>query len=178
VVATAPASSPSYRVSDLTNGSAYYYTVTAVDRSGNESPASTEASGLATDQTAPAVPTDLVATGDDARVALGWADNAESDLDGYSVQRSTDGQTWSEIAAPAVSSYTDTGRTNGTEHSYRVVARDTTGNASAASLVVSATPAADTTAPETTIDAGPSGTVTSASAVFRFSSLDATATFQ
>ncbi len=48
----------------------------------------------------------------------------------YSVQRSTDGTSWTEIGTPAVNSYTDTSVTVGTEYFYQV-ASVTTGGTSA-----------------------------------------------
>jgi len=49
---------------------------------------------------------------------------------------------WAEIARTAVSSYRDSGVTNGTTYDYRIKAVDISGNVSAASAVVQAQPAA------------------------------------
>jgi thermitase len=96
------------------------------------------------DTTPPAAPTGLVATAGDARVDLAWNASPEPDLAGYAVFRSTDGTNFFEIttALLAGAAFADTGVTNGTTYSYLVVAEDLAGNASAASGIVSATPAA------------------------------------
>jgi Bacterial Ig-like domain len=61
-------------------------------------------------------------------------------------------------------------------HSYTARATDAAGNVSAVSAAVGVT--VDTTAPDTRIDSGPSGTVTSGSASFGFSSTKTGSTFQ
>jgi hypothetical protein len=87
------------------------------------------------DTTPPAVPSGLAATPGDAQVALSWSANAESDLAGYKLYRGGV-QVYSGTAA----TFTDFGVANGTTYSYTVSAYDTTGNASAQSTAVSATP--------------------------------------
>ena len=93
------------------------------------------------DTTPPAAPTLLVATGGDGRVVLDWADNGEGDLAGYRVYRLA-GTSWTRVASPTPSAYTDTGLVNGTAQTYRVTAVDVAGNESAPSAQVSATPTA------------------------------------
>jgi subtilisin family serine protease len=92
------------------------------------------------DGTPPAAPTSLVATPGGNQVALDWADNVEPDLAGYRVERLAADGTWSAIASPTASAYTQTGLTNGTAYTYRVVALDLAGNASAPSASATATP--------------------------------------
>jgi len=87
------------------------------------------------DTTPPAAPTDVATTAGDGHVALDWTDNSEADLAGYRVYR--DG---SKIASPTTSSYDDTGLTNGTGYSYQLTAVDESGNESAKSEPVTATP--------------------------------------
>jgi hypothetical protein len=70
-------------------------------------------------------------------VTLDWADNGEGDLGGYRVYR--DGVL---IASPTTSQWLDTGLSNGVAYAYRVTAVDATGNESAPSATVSATPVA------------------------------------
>ena len=94
------------------------------------------------DTTAPAAPTGLTASAGDAAAALDWADNGETDLAGYEVQRATtSGGPYSTVARVGGSAYTDTGLTNGTTYHYVVVAVDTSGNVSQRSSEVSASPA-------------------------------------
>ena len=119
----------------LTNGTTYGYTLVAVDTHGNRSPATATVTALPVDTTPPAAPTGPVATRDDGQVSLAWAANAEPDLASYRVLR--DGV---EVATVTGTSYVDTGRTNDTTYAYRLVAVDTSGNRSAASPAVSATP--------------------------------------
>ena len=142
----------------VTNGTTYYYVVSAVDDSGNESANSSEVSATPTDSVAPAAPTGLVATSGDGQVSLDWDDNAEGDLDGYSVKRATSsGGPYSTIATGvSVSAYTDTTVTNDTTYFYVVSVVDTSTNESANSSEVSATPA-DPTPP-----AAPTGLVATA----------------
>jgi plastocyanin len=105
-----------------------------------------------TDTTAPSAPTGLVATAADATVTIDWADSTASDFANYMVERQVGGTgAWSTIASPNTSVYTDTSVTNDTAYFYRVTAADITGNISASSGVVSATPVAPppTTGPVT-----------------------------
>ncbi len=95
------------------------------------------------DTTPPAAPTNLAATAGDAVVNLDWSDNAEPDLAGYNVYRSTtSGGPYGQINGSLVtaSAFSDTGVTNGTTYFYVVTAEDTSANESASSNEASATP--------------------------------------
>lgn len=133
---------------DLTvaNGTGYAYRVTAVDKVGNESAASSvvSATPVAPDTTAPLAPAGLLATAGDGSVALDWSDNGESDLADYRVYRRNADGSWpsAPLASRDVSALTDSGLTNGTGYAYRVTAVDEVGNESPASNVASATPVA------------------------------------
>ncbi|MTD16945.1 choice-of-anchor D domain-containing protein [Nakamurella sp. YIM 132087] len=139
----------------LTNGTTYYYVITALDDAGNQSPASAEKSVEPTpapDVTAPAAPTGLTATAGDAKVTLQWTANTEDDLAGYTVYRSaTPGAAGVEIgtAASTSASYVDATALNTNTYYYVIVARDLAGNVSQQSNEASATPA-DTTPPAVT----------------------------
>ena len=100
----------------------------------------------AADTTPPATPTGLTATAGDGRVDLDWADSSETDLAGYLVERTTDGKAWET----SVSAHPDTGLTNGTTYRYRVSARDRSGNTSAPTAEVSATPTTPASTPTST----------------------------
>ncbi|WP_169853071.1 DUF7594 domain-containing protein [Anaerohalosphaera lusitana] len=135
-------STSDYTDNTVTNDTTYYYVVTAVDTSDNESDTSSEASATPADTTAPAAPTGLGATAGDGSVDLDWADNSESDLDSYTVYRSTTSGSGYAAVAQGVSSsdYTDNTVTNGTTYYYVVTAVDTASNESSTSSEVSATP--------------------------------------
>jgi fibronectin type 3 domain-containing protein len=134
--------------SSAVNGTTYFYVVTATDSAGNDSADSLEVSATPADTTPPAAPTGLLATAGDGEVALDWADNAELNLSGYSVYRSTtSGGPYSALADGLTdSTYLDAAVVNGTAYFYVVTASDAAGNESSDSNEASATPA-DTTPP-------------------------------
>ena len=95
------------------------------------------------DGVAPAVPTGLVATGDDMFVSLDWGDNADPDLAGYNVLRSTvsSGPYLKINGGPLLTSdFVDTGLSNGVAYYYVVTAVDAGGNESGVSAEAGATP--------------------------------------
>jgi fibronectin type 3 domain-containing protein len=120
----------------LTNGTTYYYVVTARN-GGGESGNSTEAS--ATPQApAPAAPTGLTATPGNAQVALSWT--ASTDATSYNVKRATvSGGPYTTVASPTSTTFTDTALTNGTTY-YYVVTAVNSGGESGNSTETSATP--------------------------------------
>jgi hypothetical protein len=128
-------------------GTTYFYVVTAVDLTGNESAGSAAATTTVPvpDTTAPLTPATLTATVVATNVALSWTANVESDLAGYAVYRAagtvvqTIGTPLSGTALLTSASFTDTTATPGTDYTYVVVAVDTAGNRSAASDPASAT---------------------------------------
>ncbi|MFN2513923.1 MAG: fibronectin type III domain-containing protein [Pyrinomonadaceae bacterium] len=123
----------------MTNGTTYYYVVTAVNSAG-ESANSNQASATPTaPPTPPAAPTGLTATAGNAQVALSWT--ASSGATSYNVKRSTTSGGPYTTIAPGVTttSYTDASVTNGTTYYYVVTAVNSTGE-SANSNQASATP--------------------------------------
>jgi fibronectin type 3 domain-containing protein len=122
----------------------YYYVVTAVDASGNESPFSAEASAAVVD-VSPAAPSGLTAAAGDSQVTLAWTASTEPDLAGYNVYRGpVAGGPYSKLNAALVASpgYVDMGLANGTEYYYVVTAVDAAANESSRSAEASATPTA------------------------------------
>lgn len=128
----------------VTNGTTYYYVVTAEDESGNESAFSAEASATPdVDVTPPAAPTGVSAVAGNGVVSLDWDPGSEPDLATYRVLRSTtSGSGYAEIAGSplAGTSISDTTVTNGITYFYVVRAEDLSGNISADSTEVAATP--------------------------------------
>ncbi len=95
------------------------------------------------DLTPPAAPTRVWALGEDGQVKLEWDDNTEEDLAGYAVYRSEDpNQGYVRLTETLItsSSFTDLNVENGTTYYYVIAAIDFSGNRSANSLEVSATP--------------------------------------
>jgi hypothetical protein len=87
----------------------------------------------------PAIPTNLAATSANAQASLTWS--ASTGATSYHVKRATtSGGPYTQVGAPASTSYTDTSLTNGTTYYYVVSAVDSAGE-SANSSQVSATPA-------------------------------------
>jgi glucuronoarabinoxylan endo-1,4-beta-xylanase len=140
------ATSSDYVDNTVTAGTTYYYVVTAVDMSMNESGYSNQSSATPYDGTPPAAPTALLATTGNGTVSLDWLDNSEDDLDGYNVYRSTtSGSGYSKVNGSLVGSsdYTDNTVTNETTYYYVVTAVDIYTNESGYSTEVSATPTAN-----------------------------------
>ena len=134
--------------STVTNGTTYYYVVTAVNSAG-ESGYSNEASASPT-ASAPPTPTGLSATARNAQVALMW--NASTGATSYNVKRSTThGGPYTTVSSPTGTSYTDTGRTNSTTY-YYVVSAVNAGAESPNSTEVSATPSGSITNVALTVD--------------------------
>jgi fibronectin type 3 domain-containing protein len=110
----------------LTNGTTYFYVVTAVNSTG-ESANSVQASAtpLAPTQ-APAAPTGLTATAGNAQVSLTWT--ASSGATSYNVKRgTTSGGPYTQVSSVTVPSFLDTGLTNGTTYFYVVSAVNSIG---------------------------------------------------
>lgn len=148
----ATATSSAHSDAGLTNGTTYYYRVTALDFSGNESSPAT-GSGVPNDRTAPTKPTGLLAKPGNNWVSLDWADNSPADgVASYSVHRTTDPpgtdpitgtalpRSWNIIATVSDSTYVDGTAANGSTYYYLVTASDTAGNTSPGSEEASATP--------------------------------------
>ena len=144
-----------YVDTSLTNGTKYFYVVSAANSAG-ESANSAEVNTTPTaPQTAPSTPTNLQATGGNAQISLAWS--ASTGATSYNVKRSTtSGGPYSKISAPTTTSYTDTGLTNGTKYFYVVSAVNSVGE-SANSSQASATPTATAT-PDVTITIDPTKT--------------------
>jgi fibronectin type 3 domain-containing protein len=140
---------------NLTNGTPYYYVVSAVNAAG-ESANSAQASATPTAPlTTPAAPTNLQVTAGNAQVSLTWS--ASAGATSYHLKRSTtNGGPYTQVAAPTTTNDTDTGLTNGTTCYYVVSAVNSAGE-SANSSQVSATPTPSVT-PDVTVTINPANT--------------------
>jgi len=130
----------------VTNGTKYFYEVSAVDSTGESANSAEVSATPSAPAQAPPAPTSLAATAGNAKVSLTW--NASTGATSYQVKRSTTSGTETQIAAPTTNSFTDTSVTNGTKYFYVVSAVNATGE-SANSNEVNATPAAPSQAPPT-----------------------------
>jgi fibronectin type 3 domain-containing protein len=151
-----PIMDSNYTDTGRTNGTTYYYVVTAADAGNNESSYSNQA--YATPQEmAPEVPTGLTATAGEFRVVLDWDDNDDYDFAGYKVYRSlTQGSGYSPVGGAGnltSSNFTDTGLTPGVTYYYVVTAFDTKSNESNYSAEVYAVPTNNPPAAPTGLDA-------------------------
>lgn len=129
-----------YTNTGLTNGTAYYYVVSAVNTVG-ESPNSAQVSATPQAPPPPASPTGLTATAGNTQVALNWT--SVSEATSYNVKRSTTpGGPYTTVATGVTATnYTNTGLTNGTVY-YFVVSAVNSGGEGINSSQVSATPVA------------------------------------
>ncbi len=130
-----------YTHSGLTNGTTYYYVVTALNAYG-ESMVSSEA--MATPQaigTPPTPPTNISAVAGNGEITISWF--SSTGATSYNIYWDTlPGVTSSDFSLTGVTSpYTHPGRTNGTTYYYVVTAVNTYGE-SGVSVEVSATPSA------------------------------------
>jgi len=152
-----------YADTSLTNGTAYYYVVTAVDATGESGNSNQATATPKAGSTAPAAPLNLTATGGNQQVSLAWT--ASTGATSYNVKRAaTNGGPYTTVASPAGTSYTDTTVTNGTTYYYVVTAVSASGE-SANSNQASATPSATPPAPAPPTNPGTSSCATPISAV-------------
>ena len=162
------ASTTSYTVTDLTNGTAYQFKVRAVNGVGDgaESPAS-DAVTPATTPPAPGKPT---ATAGDASVTLSWSSNGNggSAITSWEYDQNEGGGgfngNWTAIPSSGASttSYTVGSLTNGTAYQFKVRAVNDIGNGAES-------PASDAATPSVAPDKPAAPSVTSEDSAIRYS---------
>ena len=135
------ATTTSYTVTGLSNGTAYSFRIRAVNAGGN-SPASTEV--RATPLAPPLKPTGVTATAGHAQVTLSWDNPNNATISKWQYQqKQADGSygPWMDIpnSTATTTSHTVTGLTNGMVYSFRIRAVNAGGNG-APSDEVTATP--------------------------------------
>ncbi|HWW78116.1 MAG TPA: fibronectin type III domain-containing protein, partial [Steroidobacteraceae bacterium] len=135
----------SYTDTALTNGTTYYYVVSALDSAGESANSAQVSAKPVASAITPATPANLSATAGDARATLTWS--ASTGATSYNVKRATtSGGPYTQVGAPTTTSYTDTLLTNSATYYYVVSAVDSAGE-SANSAQVSAKPVASTVIP-------------------------------
>ncbi len=134
----AAVSTTSYSDNNVTNGTKYYYVVSAYNSYGQSANSAEVNATPMAPATPPAAPTGLTATAGNAQVTLAWS--ASGGATSYHVKRSTtNGSGYTQVSAPTMTGYLDTGLTNGTIYYYVVSALNVAGE-SANSSQASATP--------------------------------------
>ena len=123
-IATPPPTATSYNDNALPVGT-YSYRLRAVDAAGNQSLFSNVAPAVVPDTVLPTAPTNLSATPAGATVNLSWTASTDNvGVTAYQVERCQGtGCTFTQIAAPTGTTYSDTGLSVGS-YSYRVRAVD------------------------------------------------------
>ena len=137
--AAIPVAGTSYTVVGLTNGTAYYFAVSAVNSAGESAKSAETAATPQAPITIPAVPSAPAAMPGDAEVALSWA--AVTGADSYNVYYRTAVGSYGAAIPVAGTSYTVAGLTNGTAYYFAVSAVNSAGE-SAKSAETAATPQA------------------------------------
>ncbi|MSS71495.1 MAG: hypothetical protein EXS64_08390 [Candidatus Latescibacteria bacterium] len=140
----------SYVDRGVKGGTRYFYQVSALDPSGNES-ARSNAGSLVT--AGVSVPTALRATGDVGRIAIAWNASTDDGLRGYNVYRSSQSDAGYVRLGPAgaafttgQTAYTDSNLVGGATYFYKISAVTNRGEGSQ-TLFVSATAQADNVPP-------------------------------
>ncbi|NUM77446.1 VCBS repeat-containing protein [candidate division KSB1 bacterium] len=140
-------------ITGLTNGTTYYFRITAVDNNLNQSGFSNEVNATPTAaDLPPAAPQNLQATPGPAhgQITLSWEANSETDLLRYRIyggRATAPAALLDSVAANANTSFTFSDLTIGTTYAYFLTAVDASGQASAPSNSASAAPLRDTQAP-------------------------------
>ncbi|MCI0355070.1 MAG: choice-of-anchor D domain-containing protein, partial [Acidobacteria bacterium] len=140
-LAEVPPDLTAYSDLGLAGGTQYFYRVRAYNLAGDSA-----YSNVAADTTlsAPAAPGNLSATApSESRIDLSWTDNAHNE-EGFRIERSPDGSSFSEIATVAANqtTYANTGLSSGTTYHYRVRAYNALGNSDYSGVAMATTLAA------------------------------------
>jgi len=137
--------SSNYTDTTVTNGTMYYYVVTASDDAANESANSTEVSAKPVDPTLPGPVLNFTASPSDGQVVLNWTNPTDPDFSVVQIQRKTTGfptsptDGWTGYNANGTS-WTNGSLANGTTYYYTAWAKDTTGNYSLVGATEACTP--------------------------------------
>jgi fibronectin type 3 domain-containing protein len=125
-------STNSYSDTGLTNGTTYYYKISAVNAFGESSLSSEDSATPEVPGSAPSSPTGLSATAGDAQIDLSWT--VVAGATSYNIYRSTSSGTEVQVhTGVSTNSYSDTGLTNGTTYYYKISAVNAFGESSLSS---------------------------------------------
>jgi len=121
-IAQLPTGAISYSDTDVKKGITYYYVVTAISSSDQESTYSNEVKSSS--GAAPSSPKNLSFKITSGKPVLHWEDSADEDITGYRIYRNSTGESpWTPIATvdKSVQSYTDPDTYDGNTYYYTVV---------------------------------------------------------
>lgn len=157
-ITTSEVTASNYTDASVTNGTTYYYKVTAVDNVGNESPQSTCVSATPQQNiSAPMAPTGLGGLSGNQSVTLTWNEKTDYGLAGYNVYRAdSNNQTYIKINSEIVTTagYIDSGLMNGQQYWYKVTELNINNEESPMSLAVGVTPFSQETTSTTSTGVG------------------------
>lgn len=142
---TVPADTETYSDKNLTPSTTYYYRVWAFNSAGDSGYSTASATTPAAAPPPPSAPSNLTATAvSNSQINLAWTDTSSNE-DGFKIERSTNGTTFTEIAQVAANAttYSNTGLTASTTYWYQVRAFNSGGN-SAYSNIATAPPSSPT----------------------------------
>lgn len=123
----------SYTDTQVTNGSTYWYKLTAIDTSNNESAQSSSVSATpqaTADTTPPANVTGLSESSTNTTITLNWTNPSDIDFNHCNIYR--DG---TKVGQTSSTSFTDMDLLGATNYSYKVTSVDNTGNESSGNTV-------------------------------------------
>ena len=168
-IASGLAATVAWDVAGVPSGQ-YAVHATVYDALGNAAEASRT---YEVDHDPPATPEDLAVSPGQMRLVVSWSPETAADFHHYELSRSVAGGAFEVLAAATTSTvYVDTDVTAGEDHTYRVAAVDTLGNASAASDEASGQPETDTTPPVVQSLAPPAGSYVAGEAALTASATD------
>lgn len=127
-----------YTDNNVTNGTTYYYRISASDASGNQSNRSAQVS--ATVGVSLSVPTNVVATAQPGAILISWNPNPEADVTIYQIYKGTSINNIALLGSQTATSFQDKNVVFGTTYYYQIAAKNNEGDLSPLSSIVSASP--------------------------------------
>ncbi len=147
IVSNTGSTATTYSNTGLASSTTYTYRVSAINGIGTSSPSNTATATTPIQVSAPQPPTNLSATTvSSSQINLSWSapsDNGGSQITGYKINRSDDGgTTWIILVQDTqntATTYSDTGLSPGTTHSYRVFAINSVGTSPSSNTAIATT---------------------------------------